>query len=179
MTGLNCKISKGVSASCDTSVAGINRLAILNWQGPETYTFTGSSGNCIIDTIDLGESGEKAYSFDIADGTGVATATGTIGGNNSSRYFQHSVGGTIMHLDCDVLEQYQELFLGSFIIFVETKNREVFAFGVDNGLNATTFEYTSGTAESDATGISFVYEGAQKNAPLKIKDWATVKSLMN
>lgn len=172
---LNCKISKGVSASCDTSVAGINRLAIVNYD--ESYTFNASQGDCIIDTIDLGS--EKVYSFEIADGTGVATATGTIGGNNSTRYFQHTVGGTIMHLDCDVLDEYKNLFLGSFIIFVETKNREVFAFGVDNGLNATTFEYTSGTAEGDATGISFVYEGAQKNAPLKIKDWATVKSLMN
>lgn len=171
---LNCKISKGISGSCQTSVAGINKLIIANWD--EGYTFTQSTGDCVVDSIDLGS--EKAYSLDIADGTGVATATGSIGGNSSSRYFQHSVGGTIMHLDCDLLSEYKNLFLGKFIIFVETKNREVFAFGVDNGLQATTFEYTSGTAESDASGISFVFEGAQPNAPLKIKDWATVAGLL-
>lgn len=170
-----CKISKGVSGSCDTNVAGINRFAIANWD--ESYVFTNSTGDCVVDSIDLGS--EKVYAFEIADGTGVATVTGTIGGNNSSRYFQHSVGGTIMHLDCDLLGEYKDLFLGKFVIFVETKNREVFAFGVDNGLAASTFEFTSGTAEGDASGISFVYEGAQPNAPLKIKDWATVKQLMN
>ena len=118
-----CKISKGVSGSCDTNVAGINRFAIANWD--ESYVFTNSTGDCVVDSIDLGS--EKVYAFEIADGTGVATVTGTIGGNNSSRYFQHSVGGTIMHLDCDLLGEYKDLFLGKFVIFVETKNREVFA----------------------------------------------------
>ncbi len=170
---LSCKISKGVTDSCNTSVAGVNRMIIANWD--EGYTFTASSG-CNIDTIDLGS--EKAYEFAIADGTGVAGAAGTIGGNNSTRYFNHTVGGTIQHLDCDVLGEYKNFFLGKFIIFVETKNKEVFAFGVDNGLTATTWEYTSGTADADATGISFVYEGAQPEPPLKIKDWATVKALL-
>lgn len=171
---LNCKIAKGVSASCQTNVAGINRLAIANYD--DSYTFTNSTGDCVIDTIDLGS--EKAYEFDIAEGTGVALATGTIGGNNSSRYFQHSVQGTIQHLDCDVLDEFKNYFLGKFIVFVETKNREVFAFGVDNGLEAETFEYTTGTADGDANGISFNFSGAQPNPPLKLESWAQVKALM-
>lgn len=172
---LNCRISKGVADSCTTNVAGINRLAIANWD--ESYVFTKSTGDCIIDTIDLG--GEKVYPLAIADGTGSMTITGTIGGNGSSRFFNHSVGGTIMHLDCDVLDEYQNLFLGKFILFVETKSRETFAVGVDNGLTAETFEFQSGTGESDANGISFVYSGAQPNTVLKLKDWSVVKALMN
>ena len=169
-----CRISKGIQDSCQPSVAGVNRLAIASWD--DSYEFTESTGDCIVDTVDLGE--QKAYPLAIADGTGVATATGTIGGNNSSRFYNHSVGGTIMHLDCDVLDEYQNLFLGKFIVFVETKNREVLVFGVDNGLTAETFEFTTGTAEGDATGISFVYSGAQSNPPKKLKDWSVVKALM-
>lgn len=172
---LNCKITKGVSDVCKPSVAGVNRLFIANWD--DDYTFTSSSGDCSIDTIDLGS--EKVFEFAIAEGTGVATATGTIGGNNSSKYYQHSVGGTIMQLDCDLLGEYNNFFLGKVIIFVETKNHDVYAFGVDNGLSATTWEYTSGTAEGDAQGVSFVFEGAQPSAPLKIKDISVVKALMN
>lgn len=172
----NCKIFKGISGICQTNVAGINRLAIANWDESYKDNFACSSGDCIVDSIDLGD--EKIYPLDIAEGTGVATATGTIGGNNSSRYFQHSVGGTIMNLDCDLLGQYKEFFLGKFVLFVETKNREVYAFGVDNGLQATTFEYTSGTADGDASGISFVFEGAQPSAPRKIVDWAYLKTFM-
>lgn len=171
----SCKIFKGVGESCQPTVAGINRLAIINWD--ESYKFTGSTGDCEVDTIDLGTE-EKAYPLAIAEGTGVATSTGTIGGNNSSRYFMHSVGGTIMHLDCDLLKQYKDLFLGKFILIAETKNRDVYAFGVPNGLTASTFEYTSGTADGDASGVSFVFEGAQPEAPLKIKDWSVVKEVM-
>lgn len=172
---LNCKITKGVSDVCKPSVAGVNRLFIANWD--DDYVFTASSGDCLIDTIDLGS--EKVYEFAIAEGTGVATATGTIGGNNSSKYYQHSVGGTIMQLDCDLLGSYNDFFLGKVIIFAETKNRDVYVFGADNGLSATTWEYTSGTAEGDAQGVSFVFEGAQPAAPLKVKDIAIVKALMN
>jgi hypothetical protein len=90
----------------------------------------------------------------------------------------HSVGGTIQRLDCDLLSEYSNFFLGKFIVLVETKNRDVYAFGVPNGLTASTFEYTSGTADGDATGVSFVFEGAQPEAPLKIKDWSIVKALL-
>ena len=172
---LNCKISKGIVDSCQPTVAGVNKMWVANWD--DSYTFTASQADCEIDTIDLGS--EKIYNFAIADGTGVATATGTIGGNGSSRYYQHSVGGTIMKLDCDLLGEYNNFFLGKVIIFVETKNREVYAFGVDNGLSASTWEYTSGTAEGDAQGVSFVFEGAQPAAPLKIKDASVIKALVN
>lgn len=172
---LNCKITKGVVDSCSPNVSGVLRMAIVNYS--EDYTFTASQGECEVDTIDLGS--EKVYNFAIMDGTGVATSTGTIGGNNDSRYHQHSVGGSISKLDCDLLGDYNNFFLGRVIIFVETKNRDVYAFGVDNGLVASTWEYTTGTAEGDANGVAFVFEGSQPNPPVKIKDWSVVKALIN
>ena len=172
---LNCKIVKGVNDSCQTNVSGVLRMAIANWD--ESYTFTPSQGNeFCIDTIDLGS--EKAYNFAIMDGTGQATSTGTVGGNNDSRYHQHSVTGQIGRLDCDLLGDYNNFFLGKVIIFVETKNREVFAFGVDNGLRASTWTYDTGAGEGDANGINFVFEGSQPNPPLKIASWSVVAGLM-
>ena len=170
---LNCKINKGISASCTPNVSGVLRMAIANWS--EDYTFTASQSGCV-DTIDLGT--EKAYEFAIMDGTGNATSTGTIGGNADSKYHQHAVTGQIAKLDCDLIGEYNNWFLGRVIVFVETKNHDVFAFGVDNGLTAETWTYDTGTAEGDANGINFVFSGAQPNAPVKISDWATVKALM-
>lgn len=173
---LNCKITKGVADSCQPNVSGVLRMAVVNWD--EAYTFSQSSGaaDCVIDTIDLGS--EKAKNFAIMDGTGNATSTGTIGANGDSRYHQHAVTGSLAHLDCDLLGEYNKYFLGRVIIFVETKNRDVYAFGVDNGLTAETWTYDTGTAEGDANGVSFVFSGAQPNAPLKIDSWATVKALI-
>lgn len=173
---LNCKISHPISGACDTNVSGVRRVAFANYS--ENYKFTASADGCEIDTIDLGE-GEKVYEVNIMDNTGVATATLTVGANNDSKYFQHSVGGTIAKLDCELLNDYKNWALAHLIAFVQTKNGDVFVFGADNGLAATTFEYTTGTAEGDATGVAFVLEGAQKNAPLKVKDWSVVKALMD
>lgn len=173
MGALNCKIVKGIDAICQTNVSGVLRMAIANWS--EDYTFTASSGGCV-DSIDLGT--EKAYNFAILDGTGNATSTGTIGGNNDSRYHQHAVTGQIAKLDCDLIGEYNNWFLGRVIVFVETKNHDVYAFGVDNGLTAEVWTYDSGTGEGDANGINFTFSGAQPNGPVKIVDWATVKALM-
>ena len=170
---LNCKFVKGIEASCQPNVSGVLRMAIANWS--EDFTFTASSGYCI-DTIDLGN--EKAYNFAILDGTGNATSTGTIGGNSDSRYHQHAVTGQIAKLDCDLLGDYNNFFLGRVVLFVETKNRDVYAFGVDNGLTAETWTYDTGTAEGDANGVNFVFSGAQPNPPLKIASWSVVKGLM-
>lgn len=172
---LNCKFVKGVESSCQPNVSGVLRMAIANWS--EDFTFTPSSGSAYcIDTIDLGS--EKAYNFAILDGTGNATSTGTIGGNADSRYHQHAVTGQIAKLDCDLLGDYNNFFLGRVIIFVETKMHDVYVFGADNGLTAETWTYDTGTAEGDANGVNFVFSGAQPNPPLKIDSWNTVKGLM-
>lgn len=175
MASLNCKISKGIDAQCSPNVSGVLRMAIANWSEDYISAFTASSSGCV-DSIDLGD--EKAYNFAILDGTGNATSTGTIGGNNESRYHQHAVTGQIAKLDCDMIGEYNNWFLGRVIIFVETKNRDVYAFGVDNGLTAETWTYDTGTAEGDANGINFVFSGAQPNPPVKISDWSEVKKLM-
>ena len=80
-------------------------------------------------------------------------------------------------LDCNLLEQYKNWSLAHVIAFVQQKDGSVFAYGIDNGLAATTFNYSSGSATSDAVGVNAVFEGVQLNAPVKIKDWATVKAL--
>ena len=170
---LNCKVTKFPADICSTNVSGVLRMAIANWS--EDFTFTASQNGCV-DSIDLGS--EKAYNFAILDGTGNATSTGTIGGNSDSKYHQHAVTGQIARLDCDLVGDYNNWFLGRVIIFVETKNRDVYAFGVDNGLTAETWTYDTGTAEGDANGINFVFSGAQPNGPVKISDWSVVKGLM-
>ena len=171
---LNCRISKGVNALCTPNVSGILRMAIANYD--EGFTFTPSSSGCV-DTVDLGS--EKVYNFAIMDGTGQATSTGTIGGNNDSRYHQHAVTGQIARLDCDLLGEYNNFFLGKVLIFVETKNRETFVFGADNGLTAETWTFDTGAGEGDANGINFSFSGAQPNPPLKLSSWDVVKGLMN
>ena len=170
---LNCKISAGVSANCETSIGGILKLAFANFD--DGYTFTNSSGGCDVDTIDLGS--EKVYEVDFLDGTGLAEVELNVGDSRDKKNFTHRITLNFAKLDCNMLEQYKNWSLAHLIAFVQTKDGQVYAYGVDTGLAATTFNYTSGTAETDSSLINAVFEGVQLNEPIKIKDWATVKAL--
>lgn len=170
---LNCKISKGVEQACDTSIGGILRLAFANWD--DSYTFTQSSGSCEIDTIDLG--GEKVYEVNFLDGSGLAEVELNVGDSRDKKNYTHRVTLNFAKLDCSMLEQYKNWSLAHLIAFVQTKDGHVYAFGVDNGLAATTFNYTSGSAETDSSLINAVFEGIALDAPLKIESWSVVKAL--
>lgn len=174
MAGLNCKISGGVGVGvCDTSVAGVSELLIMNWV-PDVETAVTSG--CVVSFSGFGT--EKAYDFVIADNSGYATATGSIGGSQN-KYFMHTVGGTITNIDCDLLEPefYKNLFLSKVILFVRTNNGDALVFGLKNGLTASTFEFTTGTNPEDAAGITFVFDGPQPEGPLKVDSWSTVLDL--
>ena len=169
---LNCKITKVPEAVCDTSVSGILKLALVNWS--DQYTFTASvSGSCEIDTIDLDD--ENFLELPIADNSGYANATASV--NGSQKAVMHQVGGVITSLDCNVQSDWKNYLLGRVIFAVLTKNGQVLLFGVDNGLSATNFDFATGTAETDAQGITMLYEGLQKNAPLIVKDWSIISAL--
>ena len=169
---LNCKITKVPSAVCDTSVSGVLKLAVAHWS--ENYTFSASGTGCEIDTIDLGQ--ENFLELAVGDNSAYANANANVG-SGDNKAIMHQVGGIINRLDCNMQEDWKNYLLGRVIFAVLTKNGQTLIFGADNGLSTTNFDFATGTAETDATGITFLYEGLQKNAPLIVKDWATISAL--
>ena len=170
---LNCKISAGVSANCETSIGGIMKLAFANFD--DSYTFTQSTGSCEIDTIDLGN--EKVYEVDFLDGTGLAEVELNVGDSRDKKNFTHRITLNFAKLDCNMLEQYKNWSLAHLIAFVQTKDGNVYVFGQNTGIAATSFNYTTGTAETDSSAINAVFEGVQLDAPLKVSSWSVVSAL--
>ena len=174
---LNCKIAKGIAAECETTIGGILRLAFANYDDSYATTWTSSdSGTCEVDSIAL-VNGEHAYEVNFLDGSGLAEVELNVGDSTDQKNFTHRITMNLAKLDCNLLEQYKNWSLAHVIAFVQQKDGSVYAYGVNNGLAATTFNYSSGSATSDAVGVNAVFEGVQLDAPLKIKDWATVKAL--
>ena len=171
---LNCKISKGVESQCETSIGGILKLAFANFD--KGHTFTQSTGSCEVDTISLA-GGEKAYEVSFLDGTGLAEVELNVGDSTDQKNFTHRITMNLAKLDCNLLEQYKNWSLAHVIAFVMQKDGNVYVYGVDTGLAATTFNYSSGSAEGDAIGVNAVFEGIQLDAPLKVTSWDVVKSL--
>lgn len=169
---LNCKISAGVSTNCNTSIGGIMKLAFANWD--DSYVFTQSSGSCEIDTIEMGS--EKIYEVNFLDGTGLAEVELNVGDSRDKKNFTHRITLNFAKLDCNMLEQYKNWSLAHLIAFVQTKDGNVYVFGQNTGLAATTFNYTSGQAETDSSAINAVFEGVQLDEPLKLTGWDIVKA---
>ena len=170
---LNCKISAGVKTDCETSIGGILKLAFANFD--DSYTFTQSSGSCEVDTIDLGS--EKVYEVNFLDGSGLAEVELNVGDSTDQKNFTHRITMNLAKLDCNLLEQYKNWSLAHVIAFVQTKDGNVYIFGQNTGMAATTFNYTSGQGEGDTTGVNAVFEGIQLDAPLKVTSWDVVKAL--
>lgn len=171
---LNCKIAKGIPAECETTIGGILRLAFANFN--DGHVFTQATGSCEVDTIQLADN-EKAYEVSFLDGSGLAEVELNVGDSKDQKNFTHRVTMNLAKLDCDLLEQYKNWSLAHVIAFVQQKDGNVYVYGIDTGLAATTFNYSSGSAEGDAVGVNAVFEGIQLDAPLKVKDWSVVKAL--
>jgi hypothetical protein len=171
---LNCKITKPVAPICDTTVSGIQLMAIANWKS--TFTASASGMDCLIDTIDL--DGENFYSLAIATDSGSASCEVAAGANKDAKALLHTVNGVFNRIDCDMIGDYKNYLLGTVVVAFMTKNREVFLAGWDNGLTSEAFNFTTGLAEADQAGITFSYTGIQPNFFLKVKDWATIEALM-
>jgi hypothetical protein len=171
---LNCKIAKGVTAGCETSIGGIMKLAFANFD--EGHTFTQSTGSCEIDTISLAGS-ENAYEVSFLEGSGLAEVELNVGDSTDQKNFTHRITMNLAKLDCDLLEQYKNWSLAHLVAFVMQKDGNVYIYGADTGLAATSFNYSSGSKEGDAIGISAVFEGIQLDAPLKVTSWDVVKGL--
>jgi hypothetical protein len=174
---LNCKIAKGVESQCETSIGGILKLAFANYQDTDPISsYTQSTGSCEIDTISLNNSGH-AYEVDFLDGTGLAEVELNVGDSTDQKNFTHRITMNLAKLDCNLLEQYKNWSLAHVIAFVQQKDGNVYVYGADTGLAATTFNYSSGSKEGDAIGVNAVFEGIQLDAPKKVKDWDVVKAL--
>lgn len=171
---LNCKITSAPGApACELTVSGVKRMAIANFGD---YTYTASGQDCEIDTIDLGT--EKFYAVNFAEGSGYANANVNAGANVDQKSVLHQVGGVLPVIDCNLVNNWANFLLARVIFAVETKSGQVFIFGAQNGLSATNFDYATGTAETDANGVTFLYEGSQTATPMLVKDWSVISALI-
>lgn len=164
----NCRITKPLGSEvCDTQIAGVQRIAILNYAD-----FVGVDADCgalkIYTKADgAGTDATKFLDVVLTDNTGYANATLSTGGNNT-KAINHQVGGAVTQIDCNLLSDWKNYILSTVVIAVQTKNGDVMLYGASNGLTATNFDSATGTAATDASGLTFLFEGLQKEAPISI-----------
>lgn len=172
---IKCKITSYLNSNntCDLTVAGVKRIAVTNFS--RNHTFTTSGEDCFIDTISLDD--DYFYPISFAEGSGYANSTVEQGGTADNKSLIHQVGFTLTSIDCNMISNWQSYLMGRLVFAVETKSGTVFIYGHKRGLRASQFDLNTGTAETDESGITALYEGKQASMPLVVKDWSIIEAL--
>ena len=172
---IKCKITSYLNSNntCDLTVAGVKRIAVTNFS--RNHTFIASGEDCFIDTISLDD--DYFYPISFAEGSGYANSTVEQGGTADNKSLIHQVGFTLTSIDCDMISNWQSYLMGRLVFAVETKSGTVFIYGHKRGLRASQFDLNTGTAETDESGITALYEGKQASMPLVVKDWSIIEAL--
>ncbi len=172
---MNCKLTQSIIRDCDYNVAGIRRLYLFNYTEQATYT-TDSDG--VVSAITL-PTGEKVYKMEFQDDSASFQDDLTVGSNDSHKYRVPTVTFILNKLSVDVLNKqiiYHWVHLFALIVDM---NGDVTLLGSDNGLKATSDNYTSGAAAGDANGWTVILTGREHSVLKKVEKEAVFTSLVD
>lgn len=139
---MNCLITKKIDKLCETQVAGIKKLEIANIE--PVY-------------------GQIDPWIEIPFYTGSASWSVNIAVVNPDlKHYTHQVTGSLSMYQQDA-EIFKEYSLAEVKFRITDNNGEVYLIGQD-GMQATQFDYASGSAPTDLVGVTFTFEGSCKDA---------------
>ena len=158
-----CRLTNNLEKKdCNYTLSGIRSVYLANFDPAIVYN---KNSDGIITAIELPE-GETFYRIDPQNNSASWTDELAIN-SNGGKYRTHTLNISIAKYDTDLLNQADALSLGKFIAVVVDRTGRIVLLGGTNGLSATSFNYASGAAESDAGGWNGVFAGtASETAPL-------------
>ncbi|MDR2954506.1 MAG: hypothetical protein LBV43_05450 [Prevotella sp.] len=171
---MSCKLQSNITKNnCNYTVAGVKAVYLFNYDSANTYEL-GTNGE--IDTIALAENNAKAYKIDFVDGT--ASFTDDLAENgNGGKYRTHTLNFSISNYDYNILNEDKALSLGRYTAVVVDKSGRAIILGRNNGLSATSFNYSSGAADADANGWTVVMAGTELEMGRLLKDESVIKAI--
>lgn len=133
---MNCLIKKSIKSVCDTQVSGLKKIEISNVNDNNWFDvpFHGGSAGFNITLNKV---------------------------NDDLSHFTHTLTGTLSMYQQDVAI-IKEYSLADVKFRVTDKNNNVYILGED-GMQATQFDYNSGSAPTDTVGLTFTFEGHQRD----------------
>lgn len=169
---MSCKLTANIrKENCQYKVAGVKAIYLINHDSNPTFTFEQNgevADDKIINKIEL-PAGESIYKVNFAEGTASWSDELAVNGNGG-KYRTHTVNFTVSEYDYNILNQGDALSLGRFIAIVVDKSGRSIMLGRNNGLSATSFNYTSGAADADANGWTTVLAGTEIEIGKLLKD---------
>ena len=179
-----CKLTRSLrNRKCQYDVAGVALLFLANWypgvdsvedapvaiEGQIGYGFDADG---ILTSIIL-PPGEKFFQID-ANRNVTNYTDDLVENGNGGKYRTHTVNTVIGKNDMDIQDEGDAISLGAFIAVVVDKAGVIHVLGRSGGLMATSFNYASGGAETDASGWTTVLTGTSKEIAPIVKSLSVI-----
>ena len=173
----DCLLSQGreLAGTCvKNNVGGIKKVWLANFSEVtgttittlNDLTYTGSTEAMVAD-IQM-ESGAFFYIFDTVKETSSFSEAITVNIQNGTLSFVPTITLIFNKLDAETRNTIQMLATSLLIAIVEDANGKRWIFGLDQGLDLTAVESTSGVALADRNGSTLTFTGAEFNAAREI-----------
>lgn len=169
---MGCLINKSIMKSCEYNIAGIERLYITNFDRKHTYTVDTDG---YITDITLGTGG-KFYEIEFIEETAYFQDDLVV--SNGNRHRQITLQVIVGENTIEYLNQVEPLDLGKFVVVMVDKAGKVNLLGRQNGLQAASHNYVSGTASGDSNGWTLNLTGIQAEKHLLLESEDVVASLL-
>lgn len=175
---MGCKLTSNIqNQSCEYQVAGIRSIRLVNFDSNNVFEFEAAIDGSPITAITLAD-GSKAYEIDFNPDSASWTDDLAVNGNGG-KYRTHTLNFTIGKYDDNILNQSKALSLSKFTAFVTDKQGKTIVLGRTNGLSATSHNYASGAAVSDANGWTVVLAGTEIEEGRLLANESLVKDLVD
>jgi hypothetical protein len=164
-----CSITTGVTRTCDTSVGGVDRVLITDYQnlGTIVYDSNGAVSGWGLSSGDLHE-------FEFKKGNSSFTQPMT---NDNNSFYTQTLTLTVNGYTQENRNAVRSLQLGKTAAVIKTKNGQWLLTGI-KGFEATAGDGSTGAAAADLSGLTVTLTSEEDLAPTIVIPEATIEALI-
>ncbi len=155
-----CNIASGRTEPCKDSVGGLTKVYFVNFEDFDIADVSYVTSSDEIDSITA--SGQiDAYQYDLK-GTSSFEQTITSSRENGTTFYDQALNLTFKKLDKDTHDEIALLAAGRPHVFVEDNNGNIFAAGLEYGMDVNGGTIVTGAAMGDLSGYTLTLQGMEK-----------------
>ena len=151
-----CALTQGYTLDCKDSLGGITEVYFMAFQ--DVASTTEASG---VITALTKDTGKRFYKYELTKGTSVLTENVNSNVQNGTLYYTPELTIILNKLQANTRNEILLLAKNLLVAVAKDNNGKYWYLGKTRALDLTAGSATSGTAESDRSGYTLTFAGAE------------------
>ena len=153
----------GIARDCAANMGGIKRVLLAN--RADVASITIGTGKVTAITM---ESGKKFYEYNFKPGTSSMTSNWQVNRENGVKYVQTDLQMVFNRMETNKQVEVVAMAQADLYAIVEDNNGLYWLLGLDNPLELSAGDGTTGTARTDRNGYSVTLQDDSKGLPTEV-----------